>query len=51
MSLFSDIDSDFLGFLFVKGFFIMCCIFILLGLWKLIEIVVWTLEHINLTFN
>jgi hypothetical protein len=29
--------------------FILCCIFVPLGLWKLVEIIIWLFQHVSIS--
>lgn len=29
--------------------FILCCIFVPLGLWKLVEIIIWIIKHVSIS--
>ena len=31
--------------------FVVCCITVPLGVWKLIEIIIWIVKHINISIN
>jgi hypothetical protein len=44
-SMFSGLEK-----LFKYGFIVLC-MFIPLGLWKLVEIVIWCWKHINITLS
>lgn len=35
---------------FITTLFVLCVIFVPLGLWKLIEIIIWLFRHIDISF-
>ena len=34
--------------LLIKGLFITCCISVPLGVWKLVEIIIWVMNHVEI---
>lgn len=31
--------------------FVLCCVFVPLGMWKLVEIIIWLVKHIHILWN
>ena len=35
----------------INALFVLCCIFVPLGLWKLVEIIIWVCHHVKISGN